>query len=148
MLSVPPAVFARSMRTRHGLVGRIAREHARDLRIRKHAREPVRAEQEAVTPGQVDLLDVDLDFGLSADGAQDLVALRMHARFFGRQLPTPHELADHRVVVGDLLEHAVAQAVGAAVADVRDPGLPLPSKSSATAVVPMPARSVSARLFS
>ena len=38
----------------------------------------------------------------------------------GVSLPGAHHLVDERVVVGQALELAVAQPVGAAVADVRD----------------------------
>ena len=72
----------------------------------------------------------------------------MHLGLLGRELAAAHELGDERVVVGQLLELAVAQQVGARVADVADRRrCRRPATSATVIVVPIPeaAASLSAR---
>ena len=61
----------------------------------------------------------------------------------GGELSPAHELGDQRVVVGQLLELAVAQHVCARVADVPERHAVASSTSATVIVVPMPATSAS-----
>ena len=88
------------------------------LVVRDHRRQAVRAQQEQVALAGAQRVGVDLDVRLGTEGARDDRALRMVLRRLGSDLAAPLELRDQRVVAGDLLELAVAHAVGAAVADV------------------------------
>src|SRR6202041_3489781 len=63
---------------------------------------------------------IDLDGLLRTQRARDDRALRVLLGFLGRQPALADQLVDERVVVGEAQQLAVAQAVGAAVADVRD----------------------------
>ena len=63
---------------------------------------------------------VDVDVRVGAERARDHRALRVVLGLLGRQLAAADELGDERVVVRDLLELAVADEVGARVADVAD----------------------------
>ena len=56
----------------------------------------------------------------------------------GESLPLRTSSADERVVVGQLLELAVADAVGARVADVAERDAPPSSTSATVIVVPIP----------
>jgi hypothetical protein len=58
--------------------------------------------------------------GVGAESARDHRPLRVCLRLLGRELAASHQLADERVVLGELLEAAVADEVRARVADVAD----------------------------
>ena len=95
-------------------------------------------------------LHVDLDLGLGAERAGDDRALRVVLGLGVGELALAAHLLDQRVVAGEPLELAAAQAVGAAVADVAD-RRPLRSAAltiAAVIVVPIPAREGSARASS
>ena len=62
---------------------------------------------------------VHLDLGLGAQRAGDDRLLRVVLGVLGGDLAAALQLGHQRVVVGELLELAVAQPVGAAVAHVR-----------------------------
>ena len=64
--------------------------------------------------------EVDLDVGLGAERARDDRALRVLGGLLLGQLAAAHELVDERVVAREPRQLAVAQQVGAAVADVRE----------------------------
>ena len=85
-----------------------------------HRRQAVGAEQEDVARLRRDRERVDVDVRVGAERARDHGALRVHLGLGRGELAAPHELGDERVVVGELLEPAVAEAVGARVADVAD----------------------------
>jgi hypothetical protein len=63
---------------------------------------------------------VDVDIGIGPERAGDHRALRVHHGLLGCQLAAADQLADQRVVVGQLLQLAAADAVRAGVADVTD----------------------------
>jgi hypothetical protein len=90
-----------------------------------HVGEAVAAEEQGLVRPESDLLRVDepLLLGLVVGGAhvaEDLVAPRVaHGLVLG-QLASVLPRADRRVVAGDLLDLASAEAVKAAVADVAD----------------------------
>ena len=60
------------------------------------------------------------DVGLGPERARDDRALRVLVGLLRGELPAAAHLLDERVVLGQALELAAAQAVGARVADVRD----------------------------
>src|SRR5690606_10329938 len=72
-----------------------------------------------------ELGEVRLDLRPYADRAREHVSLRMLARRVSADLATPQQLADERVVVGELADALAAHEVGAAVADVRERGAAL-----------------------
>ena len=76
---------------------------------------------EDVPGARLDLEGVDVDLRVGAEHPCDHGALRVDIRFLRREPPAADELGDERVVVGQLLERAVADAVGAGVADMADP---------------------------
>ena len=82
---------------------------------------------------------------LGAERARDDRALRVLVGLLGRRAcPGARSSLDQRVVLGQPLQLAVAQAVGAAVADVRDRRRRARPRSAAVSVVPIPACSASA----
>ena len=94
-----------------------------ELVVRDHARQAVGADQEDVAVAAGERVGVDLDVGLGPERARDDRALRVVLGRLGRDLAAALELRHQRVVAGELLELAVAQAVGAAVADVAEADL-------------------------
>ena len=122
MLSRPPAALAAAISsgpsTSSGFGGPVS--SGSSLRLADHRRQAVRAEQEDVAGARVVGLDVDLDARLGPERAGDDRALRVRLGLLLGELPAPHQLVDERVVVGQPRELAVAQQVGARVADVRD----------------------------
>ena len=95
-------------------------EQRLDLPVRDHRRQPVGADQVEVARLGRDRERVDVDVRLGAERPRDHRALRVHLRLLRRELAAPQQLADERVVVRELLELLVADAVGARVADVAD----------------------------
>ena len=93
------------------------------LVVRDHRGEPVRAEQEEVARAAGDGIGVHLHVGLGAQRPGDDRALRMVLGRLRRDLPAALELGHQRVVARELLELAVAEAVGAAVAHVAEADL-------------------------
>ena len=121
MLSRPPARFASSTSARTAASIEVAPASSRgDLLLADHRRQPVGAEQEDVAGLGGDGLHVDLDLRLGAERAGDDRALRMVLGLLVGELALAPHLLDQRVVAGQPLELAAAQAVGAAVADVAD----------------------------
>ena len=86
---------------------------------------PSEHEQHDVAVLGVDAPGVDVDRAVGAERARDDRALRVARGLLGRQRAAAHELAHQRVVVGELLQHAVAQQVGARVADVPEGDAPV-----------------------
>ena len=77
-------------------------------------------------PPAASMLHVSTSTSSSApSGARDDAALRVARGLVGRERAAAHELADQRVVVGELLQRAVAQQVGARVADVAEGDAPV-----------------------
>ena len=114
-------------------------EQRDDLAVGDHVGEPVGAEQEDVAGLGLDGERVDVDVGLGADRARDHGALRVRLGLLRRELAAAHELADERVVLRQLLELAVADAVGARVADVAEGDRAARAVDERTViVVPMP----------
>ena len=68
-------------------------------------------------------VDVELDVGLGPERPRDDRALRVLLGLLARQLALPAQLLDERVVARELAQLAVAEQVGAAVADVDDADL-------------------------
>ena len=101
-------------------VAAVAHDDLRDRVAGDHRREPVRAEQEDVAGLSRDREDVHVDVRVGAERARDHRALRVHLGLLRRELAAADELGHERVVVGELLELAVAQQVRARVADVPD----------------------------
>ena len=95
------------------------------------------------SPGRASTVKrVDVDLGVGAERARDHRALRVGLRLLGRQAAGAHQVGDERVVLGQLLEPAVAQAVGARVAHVPDRDLSALDDRRGD-VVPMPEEPVS-----
>jgi hypothetical protein len=99
----------------HG--GRLT-QHGGDLAVLDHGGQPVAAQEEHVAGLGRPCGRVDLHGGLGAQGAGDDGALRVVVGLLGGELALALELLDQRVVVGEALEGAVAQPVGARVADM------------------------------
>src|SRR5262249_2560066 len=91
-----------------------------DLVVGDHRGQPVAAEQEHVPVARREGHRVDAHARLWAQGAGDDRALRVFLRLLLGQPALPAQLFDQRVVLGETLELAVAQHVGAAVADVTE----------------------------
>ena len=87
--------------------------------------EAVSAEQQRVALHQRrgERPGVDLYLGPDADAAGHDVASRVGAGLFRRELALADQLGDQRMVTGQLLDRAVADQIGAAVADVRQESL-------------------------
>jgi len=127
MLSSPPPLFAAFDQLLRGLlqVGAVSFERLFDRPVADHVAEAARAEEEDVPLLGIDLEDVAVDVRVGPQRARDHGALRMRLGLLLGQLSRARELGDERVVLGDLLERAVTEAVRARVADVpeRDPAL-------------------------
>ena len=80
--------------------------------------QPVRGEQELVAGEELEHEGVDLDALVDPDRARDRVLLRDLVDLLLGQAPAADELVVDGVVLGDLLDLAVAAEVDAAVADV------------------------------
>ena len=114
------------------LVGRVDETIGRDPRIgvelgntehvvvAHHGGQTVGADQQAVTRPRVDRVEIDVDVGVDPERSGDDRASRVYLGFCGREPAFTHELLDQAVVFGELLEHAVADAVRPRVADVAD----------------------------
>ena len=121
MLSRPPAALAASIRRLPSVSSESAvLEQRPQLRLVDHRGEAVGAEQEEVAGLGREDVDVHLHAGLGAQRAGDHGALRVLLGLLLGQLAAGHELADQRVVLGQADELAVAQQIGAGVADVGD----------------------------
>ena len=120
MLSGPPCLRASAMSRAAASCGVGAAERLADGRGRHGAAEAVAAEQQHVAAAQVDLELVDAHLRLGAQRAAEDAAVRVDGRLLFGEAPVAHHLADQRVVVAELLQLAVAQQVGAAVADVHE----------------------------
>ena len=103
------------------LVERAGRAQDRaHLVVRDHRREPVRADQEHVALTSRERVGVHLHVRLRPKRARDDRPLRMVLGRLRRDLAAALQLGHQRVIARELLELAVAQAVGAAVAHVRE----------------------------
>ena len=96
----------------------VALDLAQDRPVVDHRGEAVRAEQEQVAGLRLDGERVDVDVGVGAERTRDHRALGVGLGLLGRELAAADELGDQRVVLGQLLELAVADQVGAAVPHV------------------------------
>ena len=122
MLSRPPASLAAAISARPVCSSERPRSSSIGLSSGSWtiAGETVGAEQEHVAGACGEDVDVDLDVGIGAERARDDAALRMRLGLLLGQLAAGDELADERVVAREPDQVAVAQQVGARVADVRD----------------------------
>ena len=120
MLSGPPPRSRPSISVPQICRGRPGPEDVLDTLVGDDTRQSVGAEQQPIAGASADLVDVD--FGIVAAGqrAGHDVAPRMLPRRVRGHDAGAHLFLDPRVIVGDLLELAVAKQVDAAVADVRD----------------------------
>src|SRR5574341_1974349 len=97
-----------------------------DLRVGQHVGQAVGAEEEPVARAYRQGRNVDLDLAVDPDGAGDHVPVGAPARFFPGEPAGAHLLRHEGVVVCQLLESASPEAVGPAVAHVRQIGRALP----------------------
>ena len=81
---------------------------------------------------------VDVDVGVGADRARDHRALRMRLGLLARELAALQQLVHERVILGQLLELAAADEVGARVADVPDRHLARPRRARRSSSSPCP----------
>ena len=88
------------------------------LVLADHRGETVGADHEEVAGARAELLDVHLHIRLGPERPRDDGALGMRFGLLLGELAEPDEVADERVVVGQPLELAVADAIAAGVADV------------------------------
>ena len=121
MLSRPPPRLAAStsLLTRGPQVPR-ADQDVPDLVVGDHRRETVAAEQEDVAVAGGEGHRVDVHARLRPQGAGDDRALRVLLSLLLGEPPLAAQLLDQRVVLGQALELAVAEQIGAAVADVAE----------------------------
>jgi hypothetical protein len=93
-----------------------------DVGLRHHVRQPIRRQQQQVTRQHVHVEDVRGVARLeAADAARDQVGPRGPAGLLPREPAQGHQLGHRRVIGGQRPQHRVAQQVGPAVADVKDP---------------------------
>ena len=124
MLSRPPRSLAARIRRRAAVCrSSVAGEDRGDVLVVEHRRQPVGAEQEDVAGAGAEGHRVDVDLRLGPERAGDHRPLRVLGGLVAGQLALAPQLLDQRVVVGDLLELALAEDVGAAVADVAEADL-------------------------
>ena len=108
-----------------GAVG-LGGEELGDAGVGDRLGEAVGAEQDLVAGVEVDGVGgVDGDAGVEADGPGEDAALGVDGGLGGGEAAAADQLADDGVVGGDLVEGAVAEEVGAAVADMGQLELPL-----------------------
>ena len=122
MLSGPPASFAASISSWHAAsMSSVDFRMRADLRVGNRAPQTVGAQQVEVARRHLVDVDVGLELVLAAQAAHDDVAVREARELLVRHLGTrgAHLLGD-RMIARQLLQLAVAQAVRAAVARVRD----------------------------
>ena len=93
-------------------------QHVGDHGVVEFVGQPVRAQEEPVTLDGLDPPEVDLDVLGHTEGPGEDVAVGMHGRFFGRDLPVAHHLLGQRVVQGQKVQVAVVEPVGPRVPDV------------------------------
>ena len=140
MLSSPPPLV-RGVDERAGRRVEVARpldERVRIAAVADHVVSPSEQSRKTSPGSRLDRERVDVDVGLGAERARDHRALRVGLGLLRRELAAAHQLGDERVVVGELLEHAVADAVRARVADVAERDRRRPSTSATVIVVPIP----------
>ena len=101
-----------------GVVDGLQRERLADRRVVDHVGEAVAAQQEAVAEAAVVPVEVGLVVVAAQHDPQQEGAVRVDARLLAGDLALVDEALDERVVVADLVQLAVAQEVGARVADV------------------------------
>ena len=85
-----------------------------------HVRQAIGAQKQAVTCGNVQLVNVGHGINAAAQRARDNRALRVRFRFFRRDLARFDKQRHKRVVARDLLQVALVQKVGARVAHLRN----------------------------
>src|SRR5207342_1678526 len=93
---------------------------ARDVLLGDHGVQAVGAQEQHVVGLRLEREGVDLHLLVGAERPCDHAPLWMLLGLVLRELALAHELVDERVVLGEALEGAVAQEVGAAVAHVRE----------------------------
>ena len=119
MLSRPPASLAAAISSSAARSRRVSTvEDLRDLLLADHRGQAVGAQQHDIAGAHRIGPGVDLDVALDAQRAGDDRALRMLGGLLLGELALADELLDQRVVLGQARELAVAEDVGAAVADV------------------------------
>jgi hypothetical protein len=120
MLSRPPALVGEADELGGGVV-RVAQpaQRGRDALLLHLVEQPVAAEEEPVTDVRDDLPGVDVDVLLDAEDPGHHVRCGWLRASSAVRRPSPHEVLDEAVVLGDLLELAVVEHVHARVTDVR-----------------------------
>ena len=122
MLSSPPPLLA-ALTSSCAAFLRLARclcEGLLDRSVADHVAEPVGAEEEDVAFLGLDLEDVAVHVRVGSERPGDHGALGVRLGLLLGQLSGARQLGDERVVVRDLLELAVTEAVRARVADVAE----------------------------
>ncbi len=119
MLSTPPASLACVDEAADDDVGvGFVAEDPGDVGVAEHAGEAVAADEEAVAGPGVELYLVHVDRHVDADGADEDVPVGVVLGLGGGELAFFDHALDEGVVIGDLVEIAVAQEVRARVTDV------------------------------
>src|SRR5512138_3377173 len=91
-----------------------------------HAGEAVARDQEQVADPDLALIDVGLDFGARPHASRDHVAVGVIARLLGSEKAGIDLLLHVRMILGELLQLAIAQQIHAGIADLSDQVLRLP----------------------
>ncbi len=121
MLSSPPRLFAALMRAFAALSRPPAsRSRFEDLVLGHHRGQPVGADQEEIALRRFDEDRVDVDVEIGAEGAGDHGALWMCLCLLGCEPSASDQVADERVILGELLECVFPHPVCPRVADVAD----------------------------
>ena len=96
----------------------VGQQHRRDVRVGDLVDQPVAAEHEPVASDERERPPVDAHLGLDAEGARDDVAARVRAGLVLGDVSGGDQFLDVAVVDRHSTQPAVAEQVGARVADV------------------------------
>jgi hypothetical protein len=96
-----------------------ARQDLEQVGVGHHAGESVAAQQDAISRRDLHLDEVGGDVALSAQHAGYDVAVRMDGRLSGSQFTAAHHLSHPGMILGQLIEVALVQQIGARIAHVR-----------------------------
>ena len=111
-----------------GIAGFLRRQAGGDVGdhvVGDHVADPVGAEDQDVTGVQRQALGADhrIDVGRGAERLQDDIVHRAVVGLFLRERAFADQLGDQGLVLAELDQVAIAQQIGAAVADMGEPGL-------------------------
>jgi uncharacterized protein len=135
----PPAAVGLRHEFLHQIVGRsLGLEEVVDVVVLDHSRQTVRREKVHILRPDRSRVEVRNDFAVGANTARDDVAVRVGARFLGREVPGVDLLLHVGVVLGQLHERTVPQDVGPRIPHLPDQ-VPVPDHGQGRGRSPHPA---------